>query len=115
MSPELRISAVSARLDDVLDCLQLASMEGLDGCTSLLEHACRELAGISVEHSAPPGAALAAAKQLRSKIRQARRLLDNIYRFHAGWARSAGWRTVGYLPGGHAAPMRGASRWCLRG
>jgi hypothetical protein len=117
MNPEDRISAVNARMDQVLNGLKLASPEALEGCAALLHEACQMLAGISAEPSgtASESGTLSAAKQLRTKIRQARRLLENVYRFHTGWSRLLGSRTVGYLPGGQVAPLPRASRWCLRG
>ncbi len=131
--PELRdcLGAANARMDRVLEALRIASPEALDGCARLIELACREVAGGIREAAGTGGeaalgaaeqtgagvdrAALSAALELRTRIRQARRLLDNVYRFQARWGESLGSRTGGYLPGGQAAPVRSASRVCLRG
>ncbi len=117
-----RLAVATERMDRVLDGLKVASPEALDGCAGLMELACRELAGgfggptpIADKTAVGDVQALAAANGLRHKIRQARRLLDNAYRFHARWGQLLGARTGGYLPGGQAAPVLRANRLCLRG
>jgi hypothetical protein len=112
-----RLRAATARMDHVLDGLKAASPDVLDGCAGLIELACQELAGVSGGSDGPGGepAALAAALQLRTRVRQARRLLDNVYRFHSRWGQMLGARTGGYLAGGQAAPVPSASRLFLRG
>jgi hypothetical protein len=112
-----QLEAATARMDRVLEGLKIASPEVLDGCAGLIELACKELSEVS---RGPDGAggeagALPAALQLRTRIRQARRLLDNVDRFHSRLGRMLGARTGGYLPGGQAAPVLSASRVFLRG
>ncbi|HTX35617.1 MAG TPA: hypothetical protein VME43_11360 [Bryobacteraceae bacterium] len=117
-----RLAMASERMDRVLDGLKIASPEALDGCAGLLELACQELAGNFGGPTAMAGEtaigdvqALAAATGLRHNIRQARRLLNHAYRFHARWAQLLGARTGGYLRGGQAASVPRANRLCLRG
>ncbi len=115
MTGRLRVATV--RMDRVLDGLKAASPEVLDGCAGLIELACKELGGVSAGPDAAGGeaGALAAALQLRTRVRQARRLLDNVYRFHSRGAQMLGARTGGYLPGGQAAPVLRPNRLFLRG
>ena len=122
MSLTRRLVDTSARMDQVLEGLKSPSPQILDGCAGLIELACDGLAG---DWPGPPGstreaasgdaAALAAATQLRAKIRRARRLLDNVHRFYERWGQLLGAQTGGYLPGGQAAPLQSGHRLYLRG
>jgi len=115
-----QLSAATARMELVLSGLKDASPAALDDCANLTEMACQELiGGIAAARTGPDAdrdaEALEAALELRARIRQARRLLENVYRFHTGWNRLLGVRAGGYLPDGQAAPFPGAGRLCLRG
>jgi hypothetical protein len=112
-----RLGAASAGMDRVLEGLVVASPEVLEGCAGQIEQVCRQMSEVSGKPGGHRGdtAALAAARQLRTKIQRARRLLDNVYRFHMGWGRLLGARTGGYLPGGQAAPVLSAGRLYMRG
>jgi hypothetical protein len=116
-----KLAAATDRMDRVLEGLKAASPEALDGCAALMELACQEVAGGFREPGGLRGAAgaetgvLAAALQLRARIQHARRLLDNLNRFHSHWDQLLGAWTGGYLPGGQAAPVRSVNHLCLRG
>lgn len=110
------LGAATARLERVLDGLRTATPEAVYECAALVEKACRDLAGAG--EAGPTGGdtgELAAAMQLRARIRQARRLLDGFYLFHTRWGQLLGSRTGGYLPGGLAAPVAGIGRLYVRG
>ena len=115
-----QLSAATVRMDLVLSGLKEGLPEALDDCAKLMELTCQELIGgisaaRSSHHASRDAGALAAALELRAKIRQARRLLENVYRFHTGWNRLLGARAGGYLPDGQAAAFPGTGRLCLRG
>lgn len=112
-----RLRTAAARMDQVLDGLRIASPEVLDDCARQIKLACQELVRDSGGPIGGDGDAgtLKAALELRSKIRQARCLLDNVGRFQTHWGQILGGRTGGYVRGGQVAPIMSASRLCFRG
>jgi hypothetical protein len=117
-----RLADATDRIEQVLEGLKDPSPQTLQACAGLIEMACRELVeglrgrtAITPEAATGDRNALAAAMQLRNKIRQARLLLSNIHHVYVRWGQFLGARTGGYLPGGQAAPVSGAHRLYMRG
>jgi len=111
-----RIAAATVHVDGMVDRLQTGSSEAMQDCTGQIESACRDLAGAFASPDLCGDVrALAAALHLRGKICRARRLLENLCRFHEHLGSMIGARIGGYLPGGQAAPLATAERVSLRG
>ena len=110
------IGVATERLKEVVRGLRLATPDAVNDCAALLERTCRELEGVTGEARPCPGdaAVLAAGLELQNRVKEARRLLDGFYLFHARWDQLLGTRTSGYLPGGRPAPVSGGNRLYVR-
>ena len=91
--------------------------EALQSCQDALEHAVSALTDFRSRGVEVPadGKVRSLAGALRTEIRTARRLLQNLAGFYRGWERILGSMSAGYTAGGDPAPVTRVGRLCCRG
>ena len=112
-----RLAAAHGEMTRACELLIVSSPEALDLCQNALERAVFELrefqpGGQSV--STDP-TAKRYARNLRSEVLRAARLLENLAHFYNGWERILGSMTAGYTASGDPAPVSRQGRLCFRG